>query len=177
MTDLLRVEDLTVEFQTMAGKTRAVNGLSFRVEAGKTVAIVGESGSGKSVTAQAIMGLLPPIARRLDGRILFNDGAKGGIDLASLGQKSEAFAKIRGGRISMIFQEPTTSLSAFHTIGDQIGEVLKIHRGADDKVARRASIDALASVGFPDPERKVDAYPFELSGGLCQRAMISMAMM
>src|SRR4051812_11343893 len=110
MTDLLRVEDLTVEFQTMAGKTRAVSGLGFRVEAGKTVAIVGESGSGKSVTAQAIMGLLPPIARRLSGSILFSDGNKAPIDLAGLSQKSSKFADIRGGRISMIFQEPTTSL-------------------------------------------------------------------
>ena len=177
MGDLLRVEDLVVEFQTVAGKTRAVNGLSFRVEPGKTVAVVGESGSGKSVTAQAIMGILPPIARRLGGRILFSDGpAAAPIDLAALDTRSKAFAAIRGGRISMIFQEPTTSLSALHTIGDQIGEVLKIHRDVSDKEARKATIDALGDVGFPNPERSVDAYPFELSGGLCQRAMIAMAM-
>jgi ABC-type glutathione transport system ATPase component len=176
MSDLLRVEDLTVEFQTLAGRTRAVSGLSFRIEPGKTVAIVGESGSGKSVTAQAIMGILPPIARRRSGSILFKDGGREAIDLAGLDTRSPKYAAIRGGRISMIFQEPTTSFSALHTIGDQIGEVLKIHEGASDKVARAATIEALAAVGFPDPEKKVDAYPFELSGGLCQRAMIAMAM-
>ncbi|MBC8129239.1 MAG: dipeptide ABC transporter ATP-binding protein [Rhizobiaceae bacterium] len=176
MSDLLRVENLAVEFRTMAGTTRAVNGLSFRVEPGKTVAIVGESGSGKSVTAQAIMGILPPIARRLDGRILFQEKGASAVDLAGLDTRSKEFAAIRGARISMIFQEPTTSFSAYHTIGDQIGEALKIHRGADDKTARKAAVEGLAAVGFPNPETKVDAYPFELSGGLCQRAMIAMAM-
>ncbi|KAB0677760.1 dipeptide ABC transporter ATP-binding protein [Aureimonas leprariae] len=176
MSDLLRVEDLTVEFKVPAGTTRAVSNLSFRIEPGKTVAVVGESGSGKSVTAQAILGILPVIARRRSGRILFRDGNGPEIDLASLKPRSEKYAAIRGGRISMIFQEPTTSFSALHTIGSQIGEVLKLHEGADDKQAREATIRALGEVGFKNPERSVDAYPFELSGGLCQRAMIAMAM-
>ncbi|WP_152046944.1 dipeptide ABC transporter ATP-binding protein [Aureimonas psammosilenae] len=175
MSDLLRVEDLTVEFKVMAGTTRAVSNLSFRVEPGKTVAIVGESGSGKSVTAQAILGILPQIARRRSGHIFFRDGDKPEVDLTQLSPRSHEYARIRGGRISMIFQEPTTSFSALHTIGDQIGEVLRLHEGVDAKAAREAVIQSLADVGFKNPERAVDSYPFELSGGLCQRAMIAMA--
>ncbi|WP_102961384.1 ABC transporter ATP-binding protein [Mangrovicella endophytica] len=180
MSDLLTVEGLTIEFRTPAGTVRAANELSFRVPAGRTVAIVGESGSGKSVTGLAILGLLPKVAAVLGGRILFRDPAAPSgappIDLASLKRDSHVFRSIRGDRIAMIFQDPTAALSPLHTIGDQIGEALRIHRGVEAGEARGASIELLGEVGFADPERAFDTYSFELSGGLCQRAMIAMAM-
>lgn len=184
MTTLLEVKNLEVTFDTQAGVVRAVNDVSFRIQAGSTVAIVGESGSGKSVTAQAIMGLLPRYARINRGEILFHDlGAGNGngtptntVDIAQLDPRSDAFREIRGNRISMIFQEPMTSLSPLHTIGDQISEALLLHRDASRAGAKRLSVEMLRLVGFPNPEQAYDTYPFELSGGLRQRAMISMAL-
>ena len=182
MTSLLEVKNLEVSFDTQAGVVHAVNDVSFRVQAGSTVAIVGESGSGKSVTAQAILGLLPRYARIDRGEILFHDIAQENgappetVDIAQLDTRSEAFRKIRGNRISMIFQEPMTSLSPLHTIGDQISEALLLHREVSHLEARRLSVEMLRLVGFPDPDRAYDTYPFELSGGLRQRAMISMAL-
>ena len=187
MTDLLRVEDLKVEFKSRAGIVKAVDGVSFRVRPGSTVAIVGESGSGKSVTAQAIMGLLPRNARIAGGRILFADPnwdrpeappdlRRPVVDLAAIDRDSPIYRRVRGDRISMIFQEPMTSLSPLHTIGDQIREALLLHRGADAAKGRELTIDMLRLVGFPDPGRAVDTYPFECSGGLRQRAMIAMAL-
>ena len=175
MDDLLRIEDLIVDFHAPSGRVRAVGGVSFRVPRGSTVALVGESGSGKSVTAHAIMGLLPGAARMEAGRILFEDGKSGTLDLAALPPLSDAFTALRGARISMIFQEPSTSFSAFHTIGAQIVEALMLHEKVDAGQARIRAIDALAAVGFRQPEQQIDAYPFELSGGLNQRAMIAMA--
>ena len=175
MDDLLKIEDLIVDFHAPSGRVRAVGGVSFRVPRGGTVALVGESGSGKSVTAHAIMGLLPGAARMEAGRILFDDGLSGALDLAALPPQSDTFTALRGARISMIFQEPSTSFSAFHTIGAQIVEALMLHEKVDAGQARKRAIDALAAVGFRQPERQIDAYPFELSGGLNQRAMIAMA--
>jgi peptide/nickel transport system ATP-binding protein len=178
MTDLLNVRDLCVEFATRGGAVRAVNGLSFRVRAGSTVALVGESGSGKSVTAQAILGILPRIGRITGGQILFahpeGDGTP--MDLAQVDPASETYRDIRGDHISMIFQEPMTSLSPLHTVGDQVSEALFLHRRMGRKEGRRTTIDMLRLVGFPDPERAFNSYPFELSGGLRQRAMIAMAL-
>ena len=176
--DLLKVTDLSVCFDTQAGPIEPVRGISFRVRAGSTVAIVGESGSGKSVTAQAIMGILPSNGRITGGEILFSDpkGVEPTFDLAALNPASAAYRRVRGDRISMIFQEPMTSLSPLHTIGDQIGEALRIHRGMSKGEAKRAAIQMIATTGFPDPGRAFDTYPFELSGGLRQRAMISMAL-
>ena len=182
MSTLLEVKNLEVAFDTQAGVVHAVNDVSFRVQAGSTVAIVGESGSGKSVTAQAILGLLPRYARINRGEILFHDesqtgdGASGTVDIAQLDTRGDAFRKIRGNRISMIFQEPMTSLSPLHTIGDQISEALLLHRNVSKLEARSLSVEMLRLVGFPAPERAFDTYPFELSGGLRQRAMISMAL-
>ncbi|MCA8929772.1 MAG: ABC transporter ATP-binding protein, partial [Alphaproteobacteria bacterium] len=157
---------------------RAVDGLSFRVPAGRTVALVGESGSGKSVTAQAIMGILPRVAKITGGAIRFRDPAANGavVDIAQLAPDGGAFRNLRGGRIAIIFQEPMTSLSPVHTIGNQIGEALELHRGVGKTEARAETIEMLDLVGFPDPERTIDSYPFELSGGLRQRAMIAMAL-
>jgi peptide/nickel transport system ATP-binding protein len=179
MTDLLRVSSLAVSFQSQAGPIHAVRDVSFRVRPGSSVAIVGESGSGKSVTAQAILGILPTAARIDQGRIEFNDPnleAEPSVDLAKLDPDSRAFRTVRGRRISMIFQEPMTSLSPLHTIGNQVGEAYALHHGDDARASRTATVDMLRLVGFPDPERAYDTYPFELSGGLRQRAMIAMAL-
>ncbi len=178
-SDLLSVRDLKVEFNLRrAGVVKALDGVSFRVRAGTTVALVGESGSGKSVTSQAIMGLLPKAGAITGGQILFNDPkTQGGpVDLAALSPKSRIMRKIRGGSISIIFQEPMTSLSPLHTVGNQIGEAIKLHSDVRGGAARELAVEMLDMVGFPDPVRAIRTYPFELSGGLRQRAMIAMAL-
>jgi peptide/nickel transport system ATP-binding protein len=174
--ELLTIRDLSVEFRTMAGRVQAVDRLSLRIRPGSTVALVGESGSGKSVTAQAIMGILPRTAFITSGSIVFNDPFGASRDLAKLSRKSREFTAIRGNRIGMIFQEPMTSFSPLHTIGDQIGEAYAIHRKANRAEKRAATIEMLRLVEFPRPAEAVDSYPFELSGGLRQRAMIAMAL-
>jgi peptide/nickel transport system ATP-binding protein len=175
--DLLRVEDLAIEFRVHDSKIRAVDGVSFRVRPGSTVALVGESGSGKSVISQAIMGILPAVGRVAAGKILFNDAAAGRvIDIAALAPRGEAMRAIRGARISIVFQEPMTSLSPLHTIGAQIGEALHLHSQLAPKEAEQRVEDILARVGFPDAKKAVRTYPFELSGGLRQRAVIAMAL-
>jgi peptide/nickel transport system ATP-binding protein len=181
--NLLEVRDLSVDFRLHAqGKISAVRGVSFRVRPGSTVALVGESGSGKSVISQAIMGVLPSSAE-LGGQILFhdgpsvaNDGMAQSADIAALDPQGPRMRAIRGGRISMIFQEPMTSLSPLHTVGDQISEAVLLHQNADRRVALDLTREMLAKVGFPDPNKAVHTYPFELSGGLRQRAMIAMAL-
>jgi len=177
MTALLAVRDLAVAFRADEGTVEAVRGASFDVPAGRTVALVGESGSGKTVIGQAIMGILPRNATIEGGRILFRDPATGGeFDLVTMDPDSPERRQIRGGRISIIFQEPMSSLSPVHTIGDQVGEAYALHRRASREEVRRRTIEMLAKVGFPDPEQAWHAYPFELSGGLRQRAMIAMAL-
>ena len=177
--NVLEINDLVVEFSGSDGLTRAVDGVSFDIPQGRTVALVGESGSGKSVISQAILGILPPSASILGGSILFSDPDTGAppVDIVSLPRQSEAMRAIRGDRISIVFQEPMTSLSPLHTIGDQLGEVVRLHRGKNRKEARELTAEMLRLVQFPDPDRAVDAYPFELSGGLRQRAIIAMALM
>ena len=180
MKPLLSVENLNVEFRVPEGTIRAVRGVSFRIPAGRTVALVGESGSGKSVISQAIMRILPKSGAISDGRILFVDPAGGSqaepIDLTRLDARSDAMRAIRGARISIIFQEPMTSLSPLHTIGDQIGEAYRLHMGTSKAGALARATEMLDLVGFPDPKRSVASFPFELSGGLRQRAMIAMAL-
>ena len=177
MDDLLQIKDLHVSFETRAGRVEAVRGVSFRVQSGRCVAVVGESGSGKSVCAQSVMGILPRNASITGGSILFRDPKTEIItDLAALDPRSEEYRCIRGGRISIIFQEPMTSLSPLHTIGDQITEALRLHEGISGEAAKARCIDILRLVRFPDPERAYKTYSFELSGGLRQRAMIAMAL-
>ena len=179
MADLLKVRDLRVYLDVDAGTVKAVDGVSFRVPEGGTVALVGESGSGKSVVAQTIMGILPRIAHIESGEILLRDPKQNGavIDLSRLDPRGPQMQAIRGGRISIIFQEPMTALSPLHTIGDQVGETLALHRIAIGRAERRAAvIEMLRLVGFPDPVKAEHTYPFELSGGLRQRAMIAMAL-
>jgi peptide/nickel transport system ATP-binding protein len=178
MTPLLRVRDLKVVFDLPEGPLTAVDGVSFRIRPRSTMALVGESGSGKSVVSQAIMNILPRVARIAQGQILFSDPEKPGtvIDTVLLPPDSAAMRAIRGGRISIIFQEPMTSLSPLHTVGDQIGEALHLHHKASRPEGRELTRDMLRLVGFPDPAKAIDTYPFELSGGLRQRAMIAMAL-
>jgi peptide/nickel transport system ATP-binding protein len=179
--NLLDVKGLGIEFRLHAqGVITAVEDVSFRVREGTTVALVGESGSGKSVISQAIMGVLPPSAR-LKGEVWFRDPRANGdaspeVDIASLDPEGARMRGIRGGRISMIFQEPMTSLSPLHTVGNQISEAVLLHRDLDDATALELTEEMLAMVGFPDPHKALDTYPFELSGGLRQRAMIAMAL-
>ena len=183
MAELLTVRDLKVHLAVDAGTVKAVDGVSFRVPEGGTVALVGESGSGKSVVAQSIMGILPRIARIVGGEILFRDprisaqGERAAVDIAKLPPVSRQMRELRGGRISIIFQEPMTALSPLHTIGNQVGEALALHREDLGRAQRReAVIEMLRLVGFPDPVKAEATYPFELSGGLRQRAMIAMAL-
>ena len=178
MSDLLRIENLHVHFATPSGSLHAVRGVSFRMRPASTVALVGESGSGKSVVSQSILRILPRNGRISDGKILFADPRGDGtpVDLTRLPGDGATMRTIRGGRISIIFQEPMSSLSPLHTIGDQVGEALRLHRDAGTAETKALTIEMLRLVGFPDGERAWRSYAFELSGGLRQRAMIAMAL-
>ena len=166
---LLSVQDLQTQFATPGGVVRAVDGLSFDVGAGETVAIVGESGCGKSVTSMSILRLIQEPPGRIGGRILFE-----GRDLL---QVSEAeMRRLRGNTISMIFQEPMTSLNPVLTIGRQIGEAVRLHEGASASQAEARAVEMLTLVGIPAPARRVREYPHQLSGGMRQRVMIAMAL-
>ncbi|MDP7450987.1 MAG: ABC transporter ATP-binding protein [Arenicellales bacterium] len=167
---VLQIKDLRTFFDTRDGTVRAVNGVSLEVYAGETLCIVGESGCGKSVTAMTILGLLPkPPARIESGEILFQ-----GTDLLKL--EEQDMQAIRGNEISMIFQEPMTSLNPVLTIGRQISEVISLHQGVSDRVARDRAIEMLDRVRVPDAHQRVTEYPHQLSGGMRQRAMIAMAL-
>ena len=176
MSALLEIDNLAVDFNTPGGAVRAVDGVSFSVPHGRTVALVGESGSGKSVTAQAVMGILPRAAAIRSGAIRLRRRGRPEVDIAALDPDSREMRRLRGGAVSIIFQEPMTSLSPLHTIGDQVSEALRLHSGTTARRLRAETADMLRLVGFPDPERALDTYPFELSGGLRQRAMIAMAL-
>ena len=174
--DLLRIEDLNVSFSMMGGKIEAVRGASLRVSPGKVTALVGESGSGKSVISQAVMGILPNIAS-VSGKILFCDPHNPTpVDIVQLPRDGVEIRSLRGLRMGKIFQEPMTSLSPLHTIGNQISEVLAIHTDDDKDARRQKTEEMLGLVGFSKPKRAYNMYPFELSGGMRQRAMIAMAL-
>jgi peptide/nickel transport system ATP-binding protein len=166
---LLEVKSLRTSFFTGAGEVRAVDGVSFAVEPGKLMGIVGESGSGKTATVLSIMRLLPESARIVGGEILF-----GGRDLLKLSEPE--MRAVRGARIAMIFQEPMTSLNPVFTIGSQVGEAIRLHQNTSRGETRHRSIEALRMVGIADPERRIDDYPHQLSGGMRQRVMIAMAL-
>ncbi|WP_298818407.1 ABC transporter ATP-binding protein [Chloroflexus sp.] len=167
--ELLRVEGLKTYFFTEDGVVQAVDGVDFTLRRGETLGIVGESGSGKSVTSLSIMRLVSPPGRVVEGKIIFD-----GIDLLSL--DPEEMRKIRGDRIAMIFQQPTTALNPVFRVGDQIIETLEIHQGLKGEEAEKRCIELLSMVGLPDPQRRMRQYPHELSGGQCQRVMIAMAL-
>lgn len=168
---ILEVKDLVVEFRTERGTVKAVNGVNFDVYKGKTLGIVGESGSGKSVSALAIMGLIPnPPGRVASGQILYRGKSLVNIDPSEM-------RKIRGNKIAMIFQEPMTSLNPVFTIGNQIEEVIELHQPHLTAAQREAkAVDMLRLVGIPSPEKRVKEYPHQLSGGMRQRVMIAIAL-
>ena len=170
MPPLLDVRNLQTQFVAHNGVVKAVDGVSFDVREGETVAIVGESGSGKSVTAMSILRLIPnPPGRIVGGEILFD-----GVDLLRV--RDEEIQDIRGNRIAMVFQEPMTSLNPVLTIGRQVGEPIEIHQAAQPRSLRERCVELLRKVRIPDPDRRVDAYPHQFSGGMRQRAMIAMSL-
>ncbi len=169
MQPLLEVKDLRTSFFTDAGEVRAVDGVSFAVEPGKLMGLVGESGSGKTASVLSVMRLLPERARVIGGVALF-----GGRDLLKLSEPE--MRAVRGGQIAMIFQEPMTSLNPVFTIGSQIGEAVRLHQHTARRETLERTIEALRLVGIADPERRVNDYPHQLSGGMRQRVMIAMAL-
>jgi len=175
-SSVLEVKDLEVHFFTDTGVVRAVNGVSYEIERERTLGVVGESGCGKTVTALAVMGLLPmPAGRIVGGSILYR--CKNGVmNLAGLPQKGRAMRSIRGNEIAMIFQEPMTSLNPVYSIGSQIMEAIVLHQRLKKREAKKRAIEMLRAVGIPLPEQRVDEYPHQLSGGMRQRAMIAMAL-
>ncbi|MBN1861502.1 MAG: ABC transporter ATP-binding protein [Candidatus Thermoplasmatota archaeon] len=170
MEELLRVEDLKTYFFTHEGTVKAVDGVSFSINKGETLGLVGESGCGKSVTALSIMRLIQSPPGKIVGGKIFLDGK----NLLELSEKE--MRSIRGCKVSMIFQEPMTSLDPMFTIGSEIMEVLKLHQGLKKEEALQKAIESLCTVKFPDPEKRIDDYPHELSGGMRQRVMIAMAL-
>ena len=175
---LLEITNLEISFDMDQGTVRAVDGISFRVDNGEIVGLIGESGCGKTVTAQAMMRIVPSPGKIAAGKILFHAGndQAGPTDLAGLDPRGKRIRQIRGGQISMIFQEPMTSFSPVHTIGNQITEAIRLHRCLDKPSARKVAIEMLDRVGIPKAAERIDAYSFQLSGGMRQRAMIAMAL-
>ena len=173
---VLEVRDLITHFPTRSGVVKAVDGVSFTVLAGRTLCIVGESGSGKSVTARSILQIVDEPGRIVSGSMMLHRPDRGTVDLARLGARSRAIREVRGRDIAMIFQEPMSSLSPVHTVGDQITEVLLLHLGLSKVAARARCIELLGQVEIPAPEKAIDRYTFEFSGGMRQRVMIAMAL-
>ena len=166
---LLSVKDLKTYFHTSAGVSKAVDGVSFTLDRGKTLGIVGESGSGKSVTASSVIRLLPKTGSIESGKIEFD-----GKDMVTIDMKE--LLEIRGKDIAMIYQDPMTSLDPVFKVGSQMIELIRAHEDVSREEARKRSIEMLRLVGLPEPERRMDSYPYELSGGMCQRVIIAMAM-
>src|SRR5215218_4041132 len=166
---LLDVRGPKTSFYLSTGTVRAVTGINFSVRRGEILGLVGESGCGKSVSSLSIMGLVAPPGKVDEGQVMFD-----GQDLLTL--DDEKMRKIRGNRISMIFQQPTSSLNPVMNVGNQIGEVFQAHRGMKKKASREKALEMMRMVGIPDPQRRLNAYPHEMSGGMAQRVMIAMAL-
>lgn len=173
---VLSIRDLAVQFESEQGVVRALDGISFDLRAGQTLGIVGESGCGKSVTARSILRLIDRPGRITGGRILLDPEGPQPIDLTALNPESRQMRDVRGGRVGLIFQEPMTALSVHYTVGNQIIEAVREHSDVSAAEARRQAIALLGDVGIPHPQTRIDAYPFELSGGLRQRVGIAMAL-
>jgi peptide/nickel transport system ATP-binding protein len=165
----LDVRDLKVHFPTDDGIVKSVDGVSFKLERGRTLGIVGESGSGKSVTSLSIMGLHPPGVAKISGQVFLD-----GQDLIS--SSREEVRRLRGKRMAMIFQDPLSAMHPYYTVGHQIIEAYRVHNEVSNQVARKHAIEMLDRVGIPQPDKRVDAYPHQFSGGMRQRAMIAMAL-
>ena len=169
MAEVLRAEDLNVRFHTKEGVVKAVNGVSFSLQEASVLALVGESGAGKSTTAMALLGLLPSAAREITGKVHFD-----GQDLLSADK--DTIRRIRGRDICMVPQEPRSALNPLLTVGSQVEEQVRAHTPMPKRDARQLAMDMLAEMGLPDPKRILNRYPFQLSGGMCQRVMLSMAL-
>src|SRR6059058_15266 len=169
MSHLLEVKNLATHFPTRAGLVRAVDGVSFYLDRGELLGLVGESGCGKSITALSIMRLVAPPGKIVNGEILFE-----GRDLLKL--SNAEMRDVRGNDVAMIFQDPMTSLNPVYTVGEQIAEALRLHRRLNRRQAREAAVEAMREVSIPDPARRADDYPHQLSGGMRQRVMIAMAL-
>ena len=174
---LIDVRDLSVVIDRDEGVVRPLNGVSFRIDTGQAVGIVGESGCGKTMTSNALLRILPPAAEITNGHIRYRRKRNEQmVDLATIDPKSAEMRQIRGGDISMIFQEPMTAFSPVHTIHNQIAEMIQLHDPMDDAAARKRVVELLDLVGIPGPDERADDYAFQLSGGMRQRAMIAMAL-
>ena len=174
---LLTISNLKTQFTTLDGIVRAVDGVSLQIHEGRTLGLVGESGCGKSVTAHSVLRLLPKrISRITEGQILFHRGEGRTVDMVQLNPDGEEIRSIRGNDISMIFQEPLTSLSPVHTVGSQIAEAIVLHQKVNQREARERTIAMLEQVGIPNAAQRFDEYPHQFSGGMRQRAMIAMAL-
>ncbi len=174
---LLEVNDLAVHFFTDEGVVRAVDGIDFTMTRGRTLCLVGESGCGKSVASRTFLNIVRSPGRIVRGEINYRANGSGSIDIAKLNPRGEDIRRIRGREIAMIFQEPMTSLSMMHTVGDQLAEAILIHEQITEEEARERVKVMLGRVGLPRPERTIDEYPFRLSGGMRQRVMIAMALL
>ncbi len=175
-TPILSVRDLHTHFFGDEGVVRAVDGTSFDLFSGRTLGIVGESGCGKSVTARSILRIVERPGRIVSGEILLRRADGSVVDLVKLAADGTDMRAIRGGEIGLVFQEPMSSLSAYHTIGNQLIEAIRLHSNLSKRAARARAIELLSMVGIPRPSQRVDAYSFELSGGLRQRVMIALAL-
>jgi oligopeptide/dipeptide ABC transporter ATP-binding protein len=173
---LIEIEDLRTHFFTDEGVVKALDGVTFSIPRGKTLCVVGESGCGKSVTGRSILKIVDRPGRIVSGRILYHPAPGETIDITAQRAMSREMRAIRGGEIGMIFQEPMTSLGPIQTIGKQIGETIMVHKAVSKAEARNRTIEWLRRVGIPRPETRLDAYPFELSGGMRQRAMIALGL-
>ena len=173
---VLKVEDLRVYFYTEEGEIRAVDGVSFGMRRGRVTAVVGESGCGKSVTSYSILRLIQKPGRIMGGTITFTSQTGEVLEIVGIPEKDKRLYDLRGGKISMIFQEPMTALSPVHTVGNQICEAILLHQDVTPQEARAKAIAMLGKVGIPGAEQRVDQYPFEMSGGMRQRVVIAMAL-
>ena len=174
--NVLEIDDLRVYFYTEEGEVRAVDGVSFSIPRGSIMGLVGESGCGKSVTCYSVLRLIQQPGEIKGGAIRFYPKAGEAVDIVHLDEKSDALYRLRGGAISMIFQEPMTALSPVHTVGNQICEAIMLHSDTSPEAAAQIAVEMLAKVGIPNPASRLTQYPFEMSGGMRQRVVIAMAL-